>query len=455
MRLHLILVAILTILIPLTAWSQEPGAITAEESPVMTWTLPGTGAGALVVNPVDGSLWTFLHQTHNLVALDGETGSVILDVPIDLSPTEMAFAPDGSTGFIVGEPMSDQIIAAGIIEAFDPATGGKIAQMELEGAGNAVCATSDGSIYVAAGMQYAYQGTVYKLSWDKSRKTFAIVGQADTGKLPWALAVFKGNLYVTDQELQWTAQPDGSEGPPYGAWVWVYEASTLSLVDKIWVGINPTRFAVTKSGLLVACSGSKQTEGLYEPALVLLRTPDAADSEYIFVDNYGASDIAGPKEANWAIASLASWMPAPSGSQASLWHQALSSMVPEARRWVDTGSVAIIDLDELERLDTAQAGDAESSEKTDQGSTGDAGQSDDSGTGGTVEEGQPQVAGFMPQAVNVIDGAVLREIAVSLDGSLMYAIAKNVTDGTESLIVVPVDLIRNAGEGPIYTVSNP
>jgi hypothetical protein len=30
-----------------------------------------------------------------------------------------------------------------------------------------------------------------------------------------------------------------------------------------------------------------------------------------------------------------------------------------------------------------------------------------------------------------------------------------VTDGTESLIVVPVDLIRNAGEGPIYTVSNP
>jgi hypothetical protein len=389
---------------------------TGEEPLYRTWSLPGAGAGALIVNSADGSIWTFMHQTHNLVALDGNDGAVLLDIPLDLSPTSLAFAPAaaGSVGFIVGEPMSDQIISQGVIEAFDTKTGGKIAQLELDGACNAVYIAADGAVYVATGMQYGYPGKVYRLSWDPVTKTFSVEAEVETGKIPWALTVYDGNLYVTDLELQWTAQPDGSVGPPYGCWVWVYEVKELVPEGKIWVGINPTDLAGTRDGVLVACSGSKQTQGLYEPAVVLLKSPDPSASEFVFIGTCGVTDIAVPDSADfmgdWALATLADFIPAPSFSAVSQLSQALPGF-PQPMRWVFTGELALI---EMSRLQDAPEGE------------------------------NPNLT----LRINIVDEAHLRWIALSPDASTLYALRVENETAEESVLAIPVADLMNLFQSP-------
>ena len=97
------------------------GSAPAEKSPIMKASMPGSGSSELVIDPADGSIWTCLNQTYNLVAFDGTSGKVILDVPFDvekrsehsidtpdlttpdnplnIAPTALAFTPDGSVGF--------------------------------------------------------------------------------------------------------------------------------------------------------------------------------------------------------------------------------------------------------------------------------------------------------------------------------------------------------------------
>jgi hypothetical protein len=403
----LVTLTVFLALISVPVFAQEAGDV--EQEPLYeTWTLPGAGAGALVVNGADGSVWTFLHQTRNLAALNGVDGTVMVDVPLDLSPTSLAFSRDGSVGFIVGEPMSDQIISQGIVEAFDPKTGARIAQMEMEGSANAVYVGPDEAIYVAAGMQYGYPGSVYKLSWDAGKKTLSVVDQVETGKLPWALAVYDGNLYVTDLELQWTAQADGSVGPPYGCWVWVYEAEALEPEGKIWVGVNPTVLAQTEDGVLVACSGSKQSEGLYEPAAVLMKGPDQSNSEFVFVGSSGVTDLAVSHSGDWALATLSDFIPAPPFSVTSQLSQALPGL-PEARRWVYTGELAMIRMSELE----------------------------------SAPEGENP---NLNERATIVEDAHLRFIALSPDSATLYALRVENESGAESVIVIPVDKLMKTFE---------
>ena len=157
-------VLMITVLFSFPALGQE---IDYEPSPEMdTWELPGAGAGPLVVNPADGSLWTFLHQSGNLVALDTSDGSVILDVPLTIRPTALAFSPDGSMAFLSGESLDDQIINTGLVQMIDTSDGSVLAEIELEGACNTVYAADNETLYAACGMQYAYEGIIYRLSWN-------------------------------------------------------------------------------------------------------------------------------------------------------------------------------------------------------------------------------------------------------------------------------------------------
>ena len=398
---------------------------------VKEWKLPGQGAGPIVVNPYDGSLWLCLHQTWNLVAIDGSGGSVILNVPfnlkkreehhldssgmriprvpLEITPTSLGFTSDGSVGFIVGEPLSEGSIATGVVQVFDPKTGEKIGELEVEGACNAVFVEGKEDVYIACGMQYGYPGLVYKLRWDGVGKSLKVMGRAETGKIPWALTVYEGNLYVTDLELQWTAQADGSMGPPYGAWVWVYDAGTLEFKNKVWVGINPSVLVRIPQGVLVGCSGSKQTEGRYEPALVYLRGPEASESEYVFIGSAGASDVAASADGRCVLVSLADFAPAPPFSQIAQWSELLRGAVPEARRWVYTGKMALIDVSRL-------------SEDVEEGD----------GEGGNE---------YVPEAIEVVRGGHIRRVAMSSDGSVVYALVVNDASGEEMLISFPFDVL--------------
>jgi hypothetical protein len=407
-----------------------PPPIPEEKEPtpglaVNTWQLPGKGAGPLVVNPANGLIWTFFHQTHELAAINGKTGEVAIKVPIKLAPTAIAFSADGKTGFIVGEPTGDQIIAAGLIQAFDSANGKIIGELELEGAATAVCVADPETLFVATGMQYEYAGIVYKIIWDISDRTLKIDGNVTVGKLPWAVDVYNGNLYVTDSELQWTAQPDGSEGAPWGGWVWIFEMPSLQFVNKIWVGINPSNFAITKSGLLVGCSGRKQSEGQYEPAAVLLRNADANDSEYIFTGTSGTCDLASIPSSNWAIAALVDFSSTMSGRGISAARQVFGDKIPEAKRWVYTGDVALIDLDALAKL---------KSEK------------EKPGSGIAPEEGtEPEKTIFQeiaPESITLTKNGYIRNVALSTDGKFLYALRIDEKDESESILVVPVESLR-------------
>lgn len=393
-------VLLATLLLLVTVLFSGPSVGQAEE--VGSWTLPGEGAGPLVVNPVDGSLWTFFHQTGNLVALDTSDGSVRLDVPLTIRPTSLAFSADGRFAYLVGEPLDDQIIDRGLVQVISAADGRVIAELAMEGACNAVHVAESGAIYVACGMQYAYQGTVYKLAVNTDntgRISLAVENQAACGKIPWAVATFEGNLYVTDLELQWTSQPDGSMGPPYGSWVWIYDAETLEFIDRSWVGINPSRLAMSGSGMLVACSGSKQGGDAWaEPALSLLRSP--GESEPILIGESGASDLAVSPDGSWAVASLADWGPPAEGSAMSFFHQANPRRFPEARRWNYTGDIAIV----------------------------------------ATADGEPQV-----QRVTVLSDLFVRAVAISADGNTVYALQGD----PERILAIPVELLRSASGGPI------
>ena len=221
-------------------------------------------------------------------------------------------------------------------------------------------------------------------------------------------------------------------GSPYGAWVWIYEASTLKPMGKIWVGVNPTKLALTKSGVLVACSGSKQTEGLYEPTAVLLRSTDAADSDYIFVDSGGATDIAADSNENWAIVALADWKPGAPNSAAERLHNMFPNDLPEAKRWVYTGKVAFVDLDELNKIKAASKANPQSSS---------------AGTG--APEGSSPNPDFKPSPIEIVQNGFFRDIALSPDGTKMYAVLVKDVDNSESLIVVPVDYLKSPDLKPI------
>jgi len=311
---------------------------------VGTWDLPGAGAGNIFVNPSDGSIWTFLHQTASIVALDGITGDILINTQLDLRPTALDFAPDGSVIFIVGEPLDDQTIDVGIIQALNPVDGTVIAEVTVEGACSSVHAADNSIIYAASGMQYAYQGTVYRLNWDAEGEELNVEANADCGKIPWAIVSDNEILYVTDLELQWSARSDGSMGPPFGSWVWEYNAETLEFLDKSWVGINPNRLEIVQTGVLVGCSGSKQSEGdESEPALNLIM--DLGDADEIFIGTSGASDLAVTSDGNYAVVTLADWGPPANTSGVGFYTTFINpDGFPEAKRWVFTGDIAFVDF---------------------------------------------------------------------------------------------------------------
>ncbi len=311
-----------------------------------TWTIPGSGSSMLSVNPADGTIWLFMHQSENLAALDPTDGSTIFDVPLTMRPTAIDFTPDGSMAFLVGEPLGDQIINTGLIQAIDTADGAVIMEFEFEGACNAVLVTDDHVLYTACGMQYGYQGVVYKVLYGFDEDGILSLGidtQADCGKIPWGIAAYDGILYVTDLELQWTLQTDGYQGPPYGAYVWEYDLETLEYENASWVGINPNQLVVTSYGVVAACSGNKLGEGdLLEPALSIIEEPGA--SVPVFIGTTGASDLISGPDGQWMIASLADWgPPAPWSAMATMQTQ-FPGHFPEAQRWMYTGELAVLNL---------------------------------------------------------------------------------------------------------------
>jgi hypothetical protein len=403
-------------LITLLALAAAPTV--AQEPEIESWPLPGTGAGSLATNPADGSIWVFFHQTKNLVSLDSADGSVMLDIPLTLSPTSMAFSPDGRCVFVVGEPLDDQIIDRGVVVAMDASNGQILAELTLEGACNAVYVAPDRMIYVATGMQYAYQGTVYKLEYglgasdaenesqsEPGEPVLKIVSEAECGKIPWAITEYEGRLYVTDLELQWTEQPDGSMGPPYGAWVWVYDAGTLDFVDREWVGINPNRLRNTTAGVLVACSGSKQSEGSgAEPTLSLIRGPGEVAA--IRIGSAGASDLASAPDGSWAVVTLADWAPPAAESRIADLRQLAPERFPEQRRWAYTGDVALI----------------------------------------TFEDGEAAA-----RRIPVLTTGYLRAVAISADGGRLYAIQSE----PERIIAIPVSMLESSEGEPLIEGDEP
>jgi len=318
----------------------------AQEPSFETWTIPGGGASLLRVNPGDGSVWTICHQSGNIVALDGTDGSAMLDLPFTMRPTALDFTPDGAVIFVVGEPSNDQVITEGVIQALDTSSGAVLGELGVEGACNAAYCGDDGVLFVACGMQYAYQGILYRIAWRETEDggiAMEVVTQAECGKIPWAIAEFDGNLYVTDLELQWTAQADGSEGPPYGSYVWSYDAVTLGFLDRSWVGINPNRLGVTSGGVLAACSGSKQTEGdVAEPTLSLIEAP--GESEPVYLGSTGASDLAVDSGGELAVATLADWGPPAPWSAMAVIQNYMPGSFDDAHRWLYTGDIGIFRL---------------------------------------------------------------------------------------------------------------
>ena len=307
--------------------------------------LPGTGASRMIVNPVDGSILTFFHQTHTVASINGSDGSTIFNVPIDLSPTAAAFSPDGKVFFLIGEPSNDQTIDIGIIQAFDSSSGKKMCEFQVEGACNAVYAAENGILYVASGMQYAYQGKVYEIEWQLSKDggslTMELLKDADCGKIPWAIIKNSDRLYVTDLELQWTAQADGTMGPPYGGLVWVYDADTLENISKEWVGINPDRMVNIGGGVLVGCSGSKQTlDGDIEPAFSFIKPEN--ETVPLPIGTTGATDLAVIPDGSFAVAVLADWGPAPPDTAMGMIHMLNPEKYPEPRKWIYTGDICVV-----------------------------------------------------------------------------------------------------------------
>ncbi|MCK4721044.1 hypothetical protein KAU08_10310 [bacterium] len=371
---------------------------------ILSWELPGTGAGPLVIEPLNGKIWTFFHQSGNLVALDPDDGTVLIDVPLTIRPTALAFCRFGTGLYLVGEPLDDQIIDRGILQIIDQSNGKVLKEFELDGACNAVYSKYSGTIYIASGMQYAYEGIIYKLSmnFDESGEIILeIESQASCGKIPWAIAERDGTLYVTDLELQWSAQADGTMGPPYGAWVWAYDADTLELLDKSWVGINPSRLAESDTGILVACSGSKQGEGnLMEPAFSFITGP--GESEPIFIGTAGVGDFATSPTGSFAFAILSDWGPPATWSFVNTYRSMTGGNFPDTMRWVFTSDLAIIDL----------AGEG---------------------------------AVFTSRIENLTD-SYFRDVAISLDGVNIYALQGE----PEELIIIPVEMLLDEApmDGP-------
>jgi hypothetical protein len=324
--------------------------------------LPGTGAGDIAVNPHDGSIWIFFHQSMNLAALDPSGQSVLLDIDLPIAATAMAFHPADNILFVTGEPLDDQRISEGVVYAIDTITGDVLAQKEILSACNSICAASDGYIYVSTGMQYGYPGTIYKMIFieatpdeetgaDSAVPEFIIEYETECGKIPWAILEDDGIVYVTDLELQWAAQEDGSMGPPYGAWVWAYNSSDLEYIGSEWVGINPTDMVKTEFGILVACAGRKQTDNMsLEPAITLIAEPGTTVP--IIAGTAGAGDIAVSPDGSWAIASLSNWAPPVPGSDIARLQQLNPERFPDARRWVFTGDIAWLQYMD-ERIDVS------------------------------------------------------------------------------------------------------
>ncbi|HDS29722.1 MAG TPA: hypothetical protein ENN67_01625 [Firmicutes bacterium] len=364
------------------------------------WELPGTGAGPVYVSPIDGTIWVFFHQTRNLVKIDGSTGDVLLNQELSISPTALAFSTCGSMVYLVGEPIEDQIIDIGIIQVLDKSDGAVMHEMELEGACNAVYVSDGEVVWVVTGMQYAYQGNIFRLEWSQTGtsmndRKLTVVNRADCGKIPWSIAESGGKLYVTDLELQWTMQPDGLMGPPYGAWVWVYNPETLEMLERIWVGINPNRLAVSNFGVITGCSGSKQSSGIFmEPAAVVIQ-PDT-DPEFVHIGSAGASDIAVAPDGSWAVATLSDWGEPDWSSSVYLLQQINPWAIPEIRKWIFTGDLAVLKM----------------------------------------ENGEIS-AHRMP----IVHDSYLRSVAISPDGSRIYAIQ----DNPEKLLVIPVELLGFSG----------
>ncbi|MFH1675729.1 MAG: hypothetical protein ABIC40_01805, partial [bacterium] len=263
------------------------------------------------------------------------------------SPTAAAFSKDGTVFFLVGEPSDDQIIDTGIIQAFDSLSGNKLGELQVEGACNTVYPAENGILYVASGMQYAYQGKLYEIKYevstDSGNLTMELVRVANCGKIPWAVIKKGDTLYVTDLELQWTMQDDGTMGPPYGGLVWLYDAITLENTSKEWVGINPDRMVRVGDGVLVGCSGSKQSlEGDIEPAFSLINPPDETVS--LSIGTTGATDLATVSDGSFAVATLADWGPAPVNTAMGMIHMLDPEKYPEPRKWVYTGDICVVDF---------------------------------------------------------------------------------------------------------------
>lgn len=362
---------------------------------ILSWDLPGVGAGPVAVNPSDGTLWTFFHQTGNLVSLDPVDGSVLIDVPLTIRPTALDFCEFGMGLYLVGEPLDDQIIDRGVVQAINSATGEVAAEIELEGACNAVYSKDFGTVYVACGMQYAYEGTLYKLSVDfdeEENLVIEIESKVSCGKIPWSIASRGGVIYVTDLELQWTAQPDGTMGPPYGAWVWAYDEGTLDYIDKSWVGINPSKLVESGAGILVACSGSKQGEGsLIEPAFSLITEP--GESDPFFIGTAGAGDLDVSPDGVFAVAVLSDWGPPAAWSFMSSLPDSVHGTFPDLKRWVFTPDLAVINLDD---------------------------------------------GGISASRIENISDSYLRSVAFSLDGEYIYALQGE----PEKLLRIPVEMIQ-------------
>jgi len=377
-------VAILTILILGFTVSPVQGQEAFE-----TIELPGRGAGTIAVHPVDGSIWAFMHQTGALVAVDPSDGSVLLESPLNLRPTAMEFSPDGEYVYIVGEPLSDQVYDRGKLVGINTADGSTVIDMELDGACNAVH-IGDSAVYVACGMQYAYEGTVYRLTPDEIDNNLLIDASASCGKIPWAIAELDGILYVTDLELQWTMQADGSMGPPYGSYVWAYHADNLELIDKTWVGLNPCKLGVLGSGVMAACSGSKQTDLRLEPALSYIRSP--GESEPVFIDTSGASDLDVSPDGTWAAVTLADWGPPAAFSGMSVIQHYAPGTLDDVRRWIFTGDIGVI----------------------------------------SMENGS-----IITERYRISDESYFRAVEISLDGTSVYALLGE----TDEVMIIPVEYL--------------
>jgi hypothetical protein len=394
------------------AFGQENGtdeSIPGTEAPgIEMWSLPGVGAGPIYVNDLDGTVWTFFHQTHNIVKMDGSTGDVLLNIPLTISPTALAFSTCGTMVYLVGEPMEDQIIDVGIIQVISESDGSLMQEMEVEGACNAVYVSDGEIVWVASGMQYAYQGNILRLEWTQAGTPgedpeadwqLAVTNRADCGKIPWAIAESDGKLYVTDLELQWTLQPDGTMGPPYGAWVWAYDADTLEVVGQEWVGINPNKLEDTNFGVIVGCSGSKQSEGAYaEPAVAVIGQTE--DPRFIYIGTAGASDVAASPDGSWAVASLSDWGQPDWSSSIAIFQQQNPGAFPELRKWIYTGDLALM----------------------------------------RMENGE-----ISTERVPIVAGSFIRAVAVSSDGMNIYAIEGE----PERLLVIPVEMIENSDGEPL------